>query len=118
MPWKTPQEEAVYALDYGVDRSELTVPGQLAYDQIKAARETDPTYQPTDEFPPEILARTSPETRARILEIFKRINPKYAKPFERAGWPSSASWAATGRSTARSFSRWPSWTHCSPLKNF
>lgn len=83
MPWKTPQEEAVYALDYGVDRSELTMPGQLAYDQIKAAREHDPSYQPAGEFPPEIPARTSPETRARILEMFKRTNSKYAKPFER-----------------------------------
>ena len=30
-----------------------------------------------------ISARTPPETRARILEMFKRVNPKYAKPFEK-----------------------------------
>ena len=50
MPWKTPEEEASYALDYGVDRSELTFPGQRAYDQIKAARGTNSTYEPAREF--------------------------------------------------------------------
>jgi hypothetical protein len=83
MPWKTPEEEATYALDYGVNRSELSLPGQLAYDQIKTGRETNPAYQPTHDFPPKISARTPPETRARILQMFKRINPKYAKPFDK-----------------------------------
>ena len=56
MPWKTPQEEAVYALDYNLDRSELTMSGQLAYDQIKAVRQRDPSYRPAGEFPPESRA--------------------------------------------------------------
>ena len=83
MPWKTPEEEASYALAYGVDRSELTFPGQRAYDQIKAARKTDSTYEPACESPSRFSTRTSPETRARILEMFKHANPKYAKPFDK-----------------------------------
>ena len=83
MPWKTPEEEASYALDFGVDRSELTFPGQREYDQIKAARETNSTYEPAYELPPHSPVRTPPETRARILEMFKRANPKYAKPFDK-----------------------------------
>jgi hypothetical protein len=46
MPWRTPDEEAAYALDYGVDRSELTMPGQLAYDRIKAARKSPSVARP------------------------------------------------------------------------
>ena len=42
MPWKTPEEEAAYALQHGLSRSELSMGGQLAYDRIKAAYETNP----------------------------------------------------------------------------
>jgi hypothetical protein len=31
---------------------------------------------------PQVPARSSPEVRARILQMFKRLNSKYAKPFE------------------------------------
>jgi hypothetical protein len=83
MPWKTPEEEAAHALRHGVSRSELSMGGQLAYDQIKAAYEPgspdDLTSEPTHRIP----GRTPSETRARILEMFKRVNTKYSKPLRR-----------------------------------
>ena len=83
MPWKTPEEEASYALQYGLSRSDLTLAGQLAYDQISAASENPPTQDRADEPPARSPGRTPPETRARILEMFKRVNTKYSKPFEK-----------------------------------
>ena len=57
--------------------------GQLAYDQIKAAYESDSLDDFTSEPTHRIPGRTPSETRARILEMFKRVNTKYSKPFEK-----------------------------------
>jgi hypothetical protein len=81
MPFKTPEDEAAYAIAYGVDRSDLTDPGRLVYDQLMADRAAGVVPRPSASVR-EIPARTSPEVRARILQMFKTINPKYARPFE------------------------------------
>ena len=81
MPFKTPEDEAAYAIAYGVDRGDLTDPGRLAYDQLMADRVAGVAPRPSAQVR-EIPARTSPEVRARILQMFKTINPKYARPFE------------------------------------
>jgi hypothetical protein len=81
MPFKTPEDEASYALAYGVDRSELTDPGRLAYDQLVADRAAGVASRPSAPTR-EIPACTPPDVRARILQMFKTINPKYARPFE------------------------------------
>jgi hypothetical protein len=85
MPQMTPEQEAAYALDYNVSRSDLSTAGQLAYDRLKAVRQTGLPRQPGTPAPsaPATPARSSPEIRARILEMFKRGNRKYALPFEK-----------------------------------
>ena len=77
MPSMTPEQEAAYALDYGTERRGLSPAAQAEYDRL--VKEGRPRLAPE----PQIPARSSPEVRARILEMFKRINRKYAIPFER-----------------------------------
>ena len=83
----TPTQEASYALNYKLGRDGLSTAGQLEYDRllaerIAAAKGSQPT---AGSAPPETpsSARSSPEVRARILEMFKRSNSKYSKPFEK-----------------------------------
>ena len=91
----TPEQEAEYALAYGLRRQDLRIAAQLAYDRLKAEREAARTMPPDASpwpppSPPRTPGRSSPETRANILEMFKRTNGKYAKPFERTAWQCSA----------------------------
>jgi hypothetical protein len=102
----TPEEEARWAVDYGVPRSTLTIAGQHAFDQLiaadpeakaKAAKIPDGSLQP-----PISPARSSPEVRARILQMIKQLNPKYARPFEQdrlalASFIGTESWAEYGQ---------------------
>jgi hypothetical protein len=76
MPGMAPEDEAVYALNTNIPRERLQTATQLVYDRLKAER--DARLPPAK--PP---ARTSPEVRAQITEIFKWTNNKYAKPFEK-----------------------------------
>jgi len=76
----TPDQEAAYALDYGVSRSDLSMAAQMAYDRLLSEREAGLPGQP--EPVPEVRARSSSEVRERILQMFKRSNRKYALPFE------------------------------------
>ena len=83
-----PEQEAAYAINFGISRANLgTEAARLAYDRLLAARraglsprETAPS---TGAHAPGIPARTPPEVRARILQMFKRGNHKYALPFEK-----------------------------------
>ena len=82
----TPTQEASYALNYKLGRDGLSKAGQLEYDRLLAERIAAskgscllPILLPEPTSP----ARSSPEVRARILEMFKRSNSKYAKPFEK-----------------------------------
>jgi hypothetical protein len=84
MPKMTPEQEAEYALDNGIGRQDLSMGAQLAYDRLRAEREAA-GFMPPDALPwppPRVPRRSSPEVRANILEMFKRTNSKYAKPFE------------------------------------
>lgn len=87
MPNADPEWEARYALDNGVDRRRLPMGAQLVYDRLKAEREAagirDPRESPWP--PPRTPRRSSPETRANILEMFRTGNGKYAKPFQENG---------------------------------
>src|SRR5689334_20422560 len=87
----TPTEEAAYALDNKMDREQLSEEARAEYDRLLqeryfAATRSEP---PPDRAPspgwaaPQVPARSSPETRVRILEMFKRGNRKYALPFEK-----------------------------------
>jgi hypothetical protein len=101
VPKMTAEREAAYALDFGVSRRDLSPAAQLAYDRLKADREASghiaqasPAWHPP--------RRSSPETRARILEMFKRSNDKYASPFEEDRLASASllgteSWAEYGQ---------------------
>jgi hypothetical protein len=80
MPRMTPEQEAAYALDFNVSRSDLTMAGQIAYDRLEAERRAGLPRRPASA--PAPPARSSPEVRARILEMFKGGNRKYALPFE------------------------------------
>lgn len=84
MPKLTLEQEAAYVLDYGVSRDDLSRGAQVIYDRLKDEREAGLSGQPKslDLSAPSPPARSSPETRARILEMFKRGNRKYALPFE------------------------------------
>ena len=76
-------EAARNALKSGTPRSALSPAAQVEYDRLKA----EGGDWPEPMVPVEALrippSRSSPEVRARILEMFKRSNPKYAKPFEK-----------------------------------
>jgi hypothetical protein len=83
---KTPEQEAEYALKHDLGRAHLSMAAQLAYDRLTGEPGATPAGQPRpeslDPSAPDPPARSSPEVRARILEMFKRLNSKYAKPFE------------------------------------
>ncbi|MGO9078484.1 MAG: hypothetical protein ACLQDY_05525 [Streptosporangiaceae bacterium] len=86
MPRWTLEEEASYALNYGVSRDQLSRGAQVVYDQLVTQRRdsaSDQAVDPGEAVAPAAQARSSPEARARILEMFKRGNRKYALPFER-----------------------------------
>ena len=83
MPKLTLEQEAAYALDYGVSRDDISRGAQVIYDQLKTERGAGLPSQPrAAPGSPPVPARSSPETRARILAMFKRGNRKYALPFE------------------------------------
>ena len=75
-------EAARNALKSGTPRSALSAAAQVEYDRLKAEGGDwpEPTY-PLAAVPIS-PSKSTPEVRARILEMFKRGNPKYAKPFE------------------------------------
>jgi hypothetical protein len=81
----TPEQEAAYALDYKLEREGLSKEVQAEYDRLlqerffAASRGEGQHHEPP---PPRVPARTPPEVRARVLEMFKRGNRKYALPFE------------------------------------
>jgi hypothetical protein len=58
--------------------------------------------------PPQVPARSSPQTRARILRMFKQVNSKYAKPFENDRLAVLSVMGGNWGNTARSYSRWRS----------
>lgn len=67
-------------LDHGNSRDDLSRGAQLVYDRLRAECEPEVAGQLDATSVP---ARSSPETRARILEMFKYGNRKYALPFEK-----------------------------------
>jgi hypothetical protein len=82
MPKMAPTEEANYALDYRVSRDDLRPEVRAEYDRLLAERIAVAGGQPAATgrgIPP----RSSPEVRARLLQLIKQANPKYAKPFEK-----------------------------------
>ena len=78
----TPEQEAGYSLNYGGEKSSLSMAAQLVYDRLVAeggARTPTPPVDPLGG----ITTRTPPEVRERILAMFKKANSKYAKPFDK-----------------------------------
>jgi len=75
----TPDQEARYALDFGVARSDLSMPAQLIYDRLvsEGATPVPLGHEPPARFP------SAPEARREILEAIARSNSKYAKPFDK-----------------------------------
>lgn len=90
MPRMTPEEEASYALDFGVSRDDLPPDARAAYDRLLRDRPADSPMSPSAS--PAPPARSAPDVRAGILQQFKRMNRKYALPFEkdRLAWVSVA----------------------------
>ena len=80
----SPEREAAYALNVNLSRASLKPKVQVEYDRILSERRARLPAQsvPEPSEPAGPPARTSPEARARILEMFKRGNRKYALPFE------------------------------------
>jgi hypothetical protein len=99
----TPVQEAVYALDFGLSRSDLKPDVQAEYDRLvaegglrraAAADAADPLAG--------ITTRTPPEIRERILAMFKKTNGKYGKPFDKdrlvaASFVGTESWSDYGQ---------------------
>jgi hypothetical protein len=82
----TPEQEAAYALDNKVDRERLSKEARVEYDRLLQERffaATRGEAEPGASQSSRTSARTPPEVRARILEMFKRGNRKYSLPFER-----------------------------------
>lgn len=83
----TPEQEARYALDWGLARADLKPAVQAEYDRLVAeggpaaamAAEAEAAADPLAG----ITTRTPPEVRERILAMLRKANGKYAKPFEK-----------------------------------
>ncbi len=77
----TPEQEALYALEWNLPRSDLSMAAQLEYDRLKADWEREGVL-PTAEEP---VARfpSAPDARRQILEAIAAANTKYAKPFDK-----------------------------------
>jgi hypothetical protein len=81
----TAEQEASYALDYRLSRDDLRPEVRAEYDRLLAERIAAAVEQGVHiaatgrVIPP----RSSPEVRARLLQLIKQANPKYAKPFEK-----------------------------------
>jgi hypothetical protein len=108
---RTPEQEAAYALDNKLSRDGLSPAAQAEYDRQLADRievakgagrcatcggvhslDTWPIGHQRDPAAAPVLPtamsriippRSSPAVRARILQLIKQANPKYAKPFEK-----------------------------------
>ena len=72
----TPEQEAAYALDFNVPRSQLKPESQAAYDRY-VSEGGHPSYEAPR--PPRFPS--SPETRRGILDAIAKRNSKYARPF-------------------------------------
>ena len=80
----SPEQEARYALNHGIDRKDLKPDVQAVYDRLVAEGGPQATPPAADADPlAGITMRTSPEVRERILAMFKKANGKYGKPFDR-----------------------------------
>jgi len=79
----TAEQEAEFALWRGLERQDLSVGAQLAYDRLKAERMA--AGLPVPDPVPRTPRRSSPETRAAISGIFKTGASKYARPFQGDG---------------------------------
>lgn len=82
----TPTQEAAYALDYNIARSDLPMAAQLEYDRLPA--EGYKTAEGRAGLAAEIAAAkdrfpSTVEARRQILEAIATSNSKYAKPFEK-----------------------------------
>jgi hypothetical protein len=77
----TPEQEALYALQWDLPRSDLSMAVQVEYDRLKADRERSgimpAAAEPVDRFP------SAPDVRRQILEAIAARNTKYAKPFDK-----------------------------------
>src|SRR5207244_2817736 len=76
----TPEQEASYALDWGLDRDDLKPAIREIYDRMKAERAAR-SPAAARWVPPEAEGRTPPEVREKVLRLVKKANPKYAKAF-------------------------------------
>jgi hypothetical protein len=72
------EREAARALDRGLPREYLAPDARDAFDRLAEERAEERRLNP-----PPPAGRSAPETRARILEMFRATNRKYALPFER-----------------------------------
>ena len=77
----TPEQEASYALSWGLDRDDLKPAVQEIYDRLKAEREARGPAAPQVRASLELEGRTPPEVREKILRLIKKAQPKYAKAF-------------------------------------
>jgi hypothetical protein len=76
----TPEQEARYALNFGLSRGDLSMAAQLEYDRLKAEAPAAESAEPSrPRFPSE------PATRRQILESIASRGGKYAKPFDSDG---------------------------------
>ena len=71
------ERAAQHAIQHGLPRASLGPDARREYDRITGVEVPD-RPAPQAQRP----LRSSPQTRARILEMFKRGNRKYALPFE------------------------------------
>jgi hypothetical protein len=87
---------AQHALDTGSPRHLLAPEAQAEYDRLAAEAGIDLTSTELPQAPARSSpARSSPEIRARILQMFKQVNPKYARPFEKGDRLSTVSLLGT-----------------------
>jgi len=88
----SPAAEARYAIDNGIPKEQISEAARQVYDQVRAEMAAGQGEPPT------VPGRSYPEVRARILQMIKAANPKYAKPFEQnrmapASFVGTDSWA-------------------------
>lgn len=72
----------MYAFNNGVDPKDPGPAVRVLYDRLVAEGGPKPEPLTTDPLAA-FTMRTPPEIRERVLAMFKKANPKYAKPFDR-----------------------------------
>ena len=102
MPKMTPEAEARYALDFNVARSDLSMPAQLAYDElVRDGYGTSKEEEASDAVFPALGVQVRGDTNAQATQIVQLWHAGLAAA------SASLNWMWRGRAPRRWLVPWP-----------